>query len=68
MKVTLRKTWWLAAVILTGCLTGCSGINTTQSVSPASFFLPGLLKSEPTKRAPTDPQTPAQTELAQANH
>jgi hypothetical protein len=26
---------------------GCSGINTTQSVSPASFFLPGLLKADP---------------------
>jgi hypothetical protein len=28
---------------------GCSGINTTQSVSPASFFLPGLnfLKTDP---------------------
>jgi hypothetical protein len=28
-------------------LTGCSGINTGTSVSPASFFLPGILKAEP---------------------
>ncbi len=26
--------------------TGCSGINASHSVSPASFFLPGLLKNE----------------------
>jgi hypothetical protein len=24
---------------------GCGGINASQSVSPASFFLPGLLKA-----------------------
>jgi len=29
-----------------GC-TGCGGINASQSVSPASFFLPGILKAEP---------------------
>ena len=27
--------------------TGCSGINVTKSVSPASFLLPGLLKDDP---------------------
>jgi len=26
---------------------GCSGINASQSISPASFFLPGLLKAGP---------------------
>jgi hypothetical protein len=26
---------------------GCSGINHTHSVSPATFFLPGLLKADP---------------------
>jgi hypothetical protein len=29
------------------CSTGCSGINASQSVSPASFLLPGLLKADP---------------------
>jgi hypothetical protein len=29
------------------CGAGCSGINTSQSVSPASFFLPGLLRADP---------------------
>lgn len=36
-------------------LTGCSGINASHSVSPASFFLPGLLQHE-TKPAVGDPQ------------
>ena len=31
---------------------GCSGINSTQSVSPASFFLPGLLKNDAPLRPP----------------
>jgi hypothetical protein len=26
---------------------GCSGINSGTTVSPASFFLPGLLKADP---------------------
>jgi hypothetical protein len=26
---------------------GCGGINASESVSPASFFLPGLLKTDP---------------------
>ena len=26
---------------------GCSGINTGGSVSPATFFLPGLMKADP---------------------
>jgi hypothetical protein len=26
---------------------GCSGINASTSVSPASFFLPGLMKADP---------------------
>ena len=41
----------LAAVPL--ALAGCSGINTSQSVSPASFFLPGLLKYDAPTNAPT---------------
>ena len=35
------------------CSTGCGGINASQSVSPASFFLPGLLKADlPSTNAP----------------
>ena len=32
-------------------LSGCSGINASRSVSPATFLLPGLIKYE-TKPAP----------------
>jgi hypothetical protein len=35
----------LSAVALLGA--GCGGINASQSISPASFFLPGLLKACP---------------------
>ncbi|HZF02030.1 MAG TPA: hypothetical protein VE344_09060 [Methylomirabilota bacterium] len=42
---------------------GCSGINAGTSVSPASFFLPGLLKNDAATNAPVSfPQT--STELA----
>jgi hypothetical protein len=40
----------LAALVLTSA--GCSGVNTSQSVSPASFFLPGLLKNDAPTKAP----------------
>jgi hypothetical protein len=34
----------LAALSL--CLAGCGGINASRSVSPASFFLPGIMKAD----------------------
>jgi hypothetical protein len=37
----------LAVLILFGA--GCSGINTGTSVSPATFLLPGIMKTEPPK-------------------
>jgi len=46
---------------------GCSGINTTQSVSPATFLLPGLLQADPPPAHP-DRVLPADeplTEVAQ---
>jgi len=33
------------ALLLVGA--GCSGINMSKSISPASFLLPGLLKADP---------------------
>ncbi len=30
---------------------GCGGINTSQTISPATFFLPGLLRADPPKPA-----------------
>ncbi len=38
--------------------TGCGGINATHTVSPASFFMPGLLKADP-------PRTNAPVQLIQ---
>jgi hypothetical protein len=35
----------LAFVLLAGA--GCSGINAGGSISPATFFLPGILKADP---------------------
>ncbi|MGH7952300.1 MAG: hypothetical protein ACREFE_10325 [Limisphaerales bacterium] len=43
----------LATVALFGA--GCSGINTSTSVSPASFFLPGLLRNDAPTNAPALP-------------
>lgn len=34
-------------------LAGCSGVNTGGSVSPATFFMPGIMKADP---APVDRQ------------
>jgi hypothetical protein len=31
------------------CAAGCSGIHQSGSVSPATFFLPGIMKAEPLK-------------------
>jgi hypothetical protein len=41
-----------ALVLLTS---GCSGINASQSVSPATFLLPGLMRADP---RPADPSAP----------
>jgi hypothetical protein len=45
-------------------VTGCGGLNMRQSVSPASFFLPGLLKTEPPP-APRQPAPPVESPAAQ---
>jgi len=31
------------------CAAGCSGVHQSGSVSPATFFLPGIMKAEPPK-------------------
>jgi len=45
---------------------GCAGINAGTTVSPASFFLPGLLKADPPAaiNAPVAVSAPVQ-QLAQ---
>jgi hypothetical protein len=46
---------------------GCAGINASTSVSPATFFLPGLMKADPpaATNAPVAVSVPFQ-QLAQA--
>jgi len=56
----------MLAAVLPLTITGCGGINANQSVSPASFFLPGLLKNDAPTNAPA--LTPViSTEIASAN-
>jgi hypothetical protein len=52
-----RKFWALAAFpVLLILGSGCGGISASQSISPATFFMPGLMQATP----PTvDPLAPA---------
>ena len=38
---------------------GCGGLNASQSVSPASFFLPGLGQNDAAPKAPATSTIPA---------
>jgi hypothetical protein len=38
------------ALVLLGA--GCGGFSATRSVSPASFFLPGIMKADPAPATP----------------
>jgi hypothetical protein len=59
MKLPEWKTlrWALLASVVAGGA-GCGGLNASHSISPASFFLPGLLKADPPK-PPPEPSAPA---------
>jgi hypothetical protein len=41
-----------ACIALVSLGAGCSGINVSKSISPATFLLPGLLQADP---PPPDP-------------
>ena len=38
---------------LAGAGAGCGGISASKSVSPASFFLPGLMRNDVCTNSPT---------------
>jgi hypothetical protein len=38
--------------VLLLCLAGCGGFSASKSISPASFFLPGLLQADPQPTIP----------------
>ena len=65
------KSVWLAtlAVSLAVLGAGCSGINSSHSISPATFLMPGLMQTTPARPLPVDLSTivPASQPLAQAN-
>jgi hypothetical protein len=52
VKLNRKAVYLLLLPALVAMGTGCSGINASQSVSPATFLIPGLLQNEP---APADP-------------
>jgi hypothetical protein len=50
----------VAATVLATAGAGCSGINTSHSVSPATFLIPGLFGQVPAPGTPpADPATAA---------
>jgi hypothetical protein len=60
---------WLAIPVALALLgAGCGGISASQSVSPASFFLPGILKADPpaATNAPVAVVSDLSIQLAQA--
>jgi hypothetical protein len=40
---------------------GCGGLSASHSVSPATFLVPGIMRSEPPKVPPATPTVPVQT-------
>jgi hypothetical protein len=62
-----RKILWLVLVPMAGMLlTGCGGINASHSVSPASFFLPGLGEAKPVPAPSQAPSAPANSDSVKA--
>lgn len=69
----MRKKWnfglWLSLAALTVTVTGCGGLSATKTVSPASFFLPGLLhntipaQETPSLTEPLPAEVPAHNKL-----
>jgi hypothetical protein len=53
----------LLAVIALGA--GCSGINASKSISPATFLLPGLMKNDVPAAQDSNPAAPPAKLLAQ---
>ncbi|MGZ4965303.1 MAG: hypothetical protein ACXWDN_18525 [Limisphaerales bacterium] len=47
----LTRTFGLVAMLLI-VGTGCSGINTQQTINPLMFFLPGIGQTKPAEKQP----------------
>jgi len=60
MKLPVRQLLWLAfpsVLLLMGA--GCSGINMSHSVSPATFFMPGVMRADPPPNPPEQAAPPS---------
>jgi hypothetical protein len=66
VKLNRKHKTFASAMVIILLGAGCGGINASHSVSPASFFLPGLLQADPKQpsTAPTIQPGPVQ-QLAQ---
>jgi hypothetical protein len=62
--VKLNWKMWAIIPAIAAVGAGCSGINVTKSVSPATFLLPGLLKADPPKADP-DRDLPVEESVTQ---
>jgi hypothetical protein len=60
VKLNRKAVGLLLVPALVAMATGCSGINSSHSVSPATFLLPGLLQYEP-KPADSNSTLPEQS-------
>ncbi|MCX6886098.1 MAG: hypothetical protein NTX27_13765 [Verrucomicrobia bacterium] len=58
MTLNWKKAWPCLFALALVVLTGCSGVNATRSVSPATFLLPGVMKYEAPKPASPDQTLP----------
>jgi len=61
--VKLNRKVGAAFFILAILVGGCSGINSSHSISPATFLLPGLLKADPGPVDSTAPLPEVETAL-----
>jgi hypothetical protein len=59
VKIHWKSCRLAACAALLAFAAGCSGINASHSISPATFLLPGLLKAEP--QQPVESSLPGET-------
>lgn len=63
-----RKLPMVAVALALGCLaSGCSGVNASGSVSPATFFLPGIMHRGPEMKSPVEERAPETVRVDRMN-
>jgi hypothetical protein len=60
----VRLNWkilqWVMCAAICGLGAGCSGINASKSISPATFLLPGFMQADPSAAEPGQSLPPPQ--------